>query len=72
MNHIEKNSMTPLKYPQIVLPMSSTETYQKSTMSLKRLKIVSIVEQCDFSMRGLHFAVEKEELVYSFRKFLKS
>jgi hypothetical protein len=72
MNHTEKNIIVLMECPQMVLLRPSTETYQKSTMSLKRLKIVAIVEQCDFSTRGLHFVVEKEELLYTFQMFLKS
>jgi hypothetical protein len=56
----------------IILLKESTETYQKDTISLERLKTATTVEHCGFRSRGLHFAVEKEKSVYSFRRFLKN
>jgi hypothetical protein len=41
-------------------------------MSSKKLKIASTVEQYGSNSRGLHFVVEKEELVYLSQRFQKN
>jgi hypothetical protein len=44
--------------------IASTDTYQGNTLSSKKFKIASTVEQYGSNSRGLHFVVEKEESVY--------